>query len=143
MSAGGSCQAQLLLERLHLQPAKTCPGGRIHLFLHRPSTGGLKVGYGFPKAPPPYLLFKAVRGQEEAVQGYKVALQEPHEQYQVDPICKLHGEPGVSMCFLHQSGINPPKATSEGRLMVRESHKGQGGGGWAPQGRQFGSCPMC
>lgn len=27
----------------------------------------------------PYLLFKAVWGQEETVQGYKVALQEPHE----------------------------------------------------------------
>lgn len=107
---------------------------------YRWAEGGLWI----PQAPPPlYLLFKAVRGQEEAVQGYKVALQEPHEQYQVDPICKLHGEPDVSMCFLHQSGINLPKATSEGRLMVRESHKGQGGGGWAPQGRQCGSCPMC
>lgn len=109
-SAGGSCQAQL--------------------FLERPSTGRLTVGYGLSKASPPYLLFKAVWGQEEAVQGYKVAFQEPHEQHQVDTICKLHGEPGVSVSFLHQSGISPPKATSEGRLMVRESEgKGLEGGG--------------
>lgn len=40
----------------------------------------------------PNLLFKAVRGQEEAVQGHEVALQEPHEQHQVHPICKLEGE---------------------------------------------------
>lgn len=126
-------------------PSPTSKGlvrGHTHLFLDRPSTGGLNVGYGVPKAPPPYLLFKAVRGQEEAVQGYKVALKEPHEQYQVDPICKLHGEPGVSMSFLHQSGINPPKATSEGRLTVRESHKGLEGAG-VPQGRQCESFPVC
>lgn len=43
----------------------------------------------------PYLLFKAVRGQEEAVQGHEVALQEPHEQHQVHPICKLEGESQV------------------------------------------------
>lgn len=36
-----------------------------------------------------YLLFKAVWGQEEAVEGHEVALQEPHEQHQVYPICKL------------------------------------------------------
>lgn len=90
------------------------------------------------------LLFKAVWGQEEAVQGYKVALQEPHEQHQVDPICKLHREPGVSMNFLHQSGINPPKATSEGRLMVRESHKGQVAGvGEGSTGEAMWKLPLC
>lgn len=73
------------------------------------------------------------------MQGYKVALQEPHEQHQVDPICKLHGEPGVSMSFLHQSGINPHRATSEGRLMVRESRKGQVAGVGAPPERQCGT----
>lgn len=97
-----------------------------------------------PKASRPYLLFKAVWGQEEAVQGYKVALQEPHEQHQVDPICKLHREPGVSMNFLHQSGINPPKATSEGRLMVRESHKGQVAGvGEGSTGEAMWKLPLC
>lgn len=43
----------------------------------------------------PYLLFKAVRGQEEAVQGHEIALQEPHEQHQVYPVCKLEGESQV------------------------------------------------
>lgn len=44
--------------------------------------------------------------------------------------------------FLHQSGINPPKATSEGRLMVRESHEGQvAGGGRAPQGGNVEAAP--
>lgn len=77
---------------------------------------------GFPKAPPPYLLFKAVWGQEEAVQGDKVALQEPHEQHQVDPICKLRGEAGISVSLLHHPGIDPPEATSAGRVL------GEGGG---------------
>ena len=36
-----------------------------------------------------YLLIEAVRGQVEVVQGYEVIFQEPHEQHQVHPICKL------------------------------------------------------
>jgi hypothetical protein len=52
---------------------------------------------GFPQYPFPYLLFKAVWGQEEAMQGYKVAFQEPHEQHQVHPICKLWGESQVTL----------------------------------------------
>lgn len=80
--------------------------------------------------PSPYLLLKAVRGQEEAVQGHKVALQEPHEQHQVHPICKLQGEGQVKALRpraprqapswgLVSRHVSAPKATSPGRLLAR------------------------
>lgn len=36
-----------------------------------------------------YLLIKVLWSEKEVVERHKVSLQQPHQQHQVDPVCKL------------------------------------------------------
>lgn len=92
------------------------------------------------QVPSPYLLFKAVWGQEEAVQRHEVALQEPHEQHQVHPICKLEGEgqlkalgPGAPRQDLSGRAHPSPCQRPEGYLPRQAA--GRGEGRWPEAGR--------
>lgn len=85
------------------------------------------------EVPSPYLLFKAVRGQEEAVQRHEVALQEPHEQHQVHPICKLEGEgrlkalgPGAPQASRLPGAHPSPRQGPEGYLPRQAAGRGEG-----------------
>lgn len=72
-----------------IQPLKTLGRQEAATFTQMVPVQVWEDGSGMWAGASSYLLFKAVWGQEEAVEGHKVALQEPHEQHQVHPICKL------------------------------------------------------